>query len=196
MSPTMSPRFWAYRCSSSRRLFEQDFDVLDDRIALLLIGERLFLGALDGVFQQVVETSDAGGLALLDQLRGPAGHEHGLHVALGLGEIEQLAAVGVAAHLDEPFAPCCSGRWTARGAGTSRWGSRPRGPPRRRHRPSRSEASSLSRGAEHGGLGRVGCHGESNRLAGVSRPGDRRRIGGEPVAGFRSSGMRGSPQGR
>ena len=32
-----------------------------------------------------------------------AGHEHRLHVALGLGEVEELAAVGVAAHLDEPL---------------------------------------------------------------------------------------------
>ena len=59
--------------------------------------------ALDGVLQQVVETADAGGLALLDQLRHAAGHEHRLHVALGLGEVEELAAVGVAAHLDEAF---------------------------------------------------------------------------------------------
>ena len=35
--------------------------------------------------------------------RHAAGHQHGLHVALGLREVEQLAAVGVAAHLDEPL---------------------------------------------------------------------------------------------
>ena len=54
-------------------------------------------------FKQVVQTTDAGGLALLDQLRGAAGHEHGLHVALGLREVEKLPAVGVPAHLDEPL---------------------------------------------------------------------------------------------
>ena len=36
------------------------------------------------------------------QLRDAAGHEHGLHVGLGLRQIEQMAAVRVAAHLDEP----------------------------------------------------------------------------------------------
>ena len=36
-------------------------------------------------------------------LRGAAGHQHRLHVALGLREVEELPAVGVAAHLDEPL---------------------------------------------------------------------------------------------
>ncbi len=51
-----------------------------------------------------------------------AGHEHGLHVALGLREVEQLPAVGVAAHLDEPLASCCSGRSRATGRGCRRAG--------------------------------------------------------------------------
>ena len=41
-------------------------------------------------------------LSCLEQLRDAAGHQHRLHVALGLREVEELAAVGVAAHLDEP----------------------------------------------------------------------------------------------
>jgi hypothetical protein len=42
------------------------------------------------VLQQVVKTSDAGRLSLFDELRGAAGHEHGLHVGLGLRQVEQL----------------------------------------------------------------------------------------------------------
>ena len=81
---------------------QQHLAVLDHRVAFVLIGEGLFLRAFDRVLQQVVETTDACGFALLDQLRGAAGHEHRLHVGLGLRQIEQVAAVRVAAHLDEP----------------------------------------------------------------------------------------------
>ena len=96
---------------------ERDFHVLDHRVAFVLVVEGLFLGPFDGVLEQVVQTTHAGRLALLDQLLAAAGHEHRLHVALGLREIEQLPAVGVAAHLDEPLASCCSGRWRGCGRG-------------------------------------------------------------------------------
>ena len=82
---------------------EEDFDVLDHRVALGLVLERLFLRPVDGVLEQVVETADAGRFSLLDQLRGPAGDEHRLHVALRLGEVEELPPVGVVPHLDEPL---------------------------------------------------------------------------------------------
>ena len=74
---------------------QRHFDVFDHRIAFRLVVERLFLGAFDRVLQQVVETSNAGRLALFDQLFAAAADQHRLHVALGLGQVEQLAAVRV-----------------------------------------------------------------------------------------------------
>ena len=82
---------------------ERHLQIFDDRVALALIVERLFLGPFDRVLEQVEQTSDAGRLSLVDQRLAAAGHEHRLHVALGLREIEQMAAVLGAAHLDEPL---------------------------------------------------------------------------------------------
>ena len=94
----------AYRCNSSRKLAEQHFDVFDDRVALALIVERVFLGALDRVLEHVEHTAEARRLALGEQLLAAAGHEHRPHVRLGLRQIEQLPAVGAVAHLDDPLA--------------------------------------------------------------------------------------------
>jgi hypothetical protein len=80
---------------------ERDLEILDDRVALLLRGEGLLAGALDRVLEQVVETSDARGLLLVDQGLAAGRHEQRLHVALGLREVEELAAIGLAAHLDD-----------------------------------------------------------------------------------------------
>ena len=96
-------------------------------------------------FKQVEQTTDAGGLALLDQLRDPAGHEHGLHVALGLREIEQLAAIGVAAHLDEPLRLVVADVRERSGRNIDVRVALPPGQPRPRRRPAHAAASSFSR---------------------------------------------------
>ena len=70
-------------------------------IAFVLRIEGLFAGPFDGVLQQVEQTSDAGRLALVDQLLAAGADEQRLHVAVGLSEIEQFAPVRPAAHLDD-----------------------------------------------------------------------------------------------
>ena len=80
---------------------QRDLEVLNDRVALLLRGEGLLAGALDRVLEEVVKTSDTRGLLLVEQLLATGGHKQGLHVALGLREIEELTAVCLAAHLDD-----------------------------------------------------------------------------------------------
>ncbi len=84
---------------------ERHFQVFDDGVALALVGKRLFLRPFDRVLEQIEQTSDAGRLRLIDQRLAAAGDEHRLHVALGLREIEEMAAVLGAAHLDEPLLP-------------------------------------------------------------------------------------------
>ena len=80
---------------------ERDLEILDDRVALLLRGEGFLAGALDRVLEEVVQPSDAGGLLLFEQLLAAGGHEQRLHVALGLGEVEELTTVGLPPHLDD-----------------------------------------------------------------------------------------------
>ena len=103
IGPTIAPAFLAYRCSSSR-------SASSDTSTSSMIGshsscvvERFFAGAFDRVLQQVEQTADAGRLALLDQLLAPAADQQRLHVALGLRQVEQLAAIRAAAHLDDAF---------------------------------------------------------------------------------------------
>ena len=71
----------------------------------LLLVEGILLGAFDRVLEHVVQTSEARGFALLDQPLAAAADQQRLHVGLGLRQVEQLAAIGAAAHLDE------SSRW-------------------------------------------------------------------------------------
>ena len=51
---------------------EQHFEVFDDRVALVLIVEGVFLGAFDRVLEHVEQTPEARGLALHDQLLAAA----------------------------------------------------------------------------------------------------------------------------
>ena len=80
---------------------EGHLEILDDRIAFLLGAERLLARAFDRVLEEVVETSDARRLLLVDERLAAGGHEERLHVALRLGEVEELAAVGLPPHLDD-----------------------------------------------------------------------------------------------
>ena len=58
------------------KCIQSDFHIFDNRVAIGLLVERLLFGALDGVLQQVVETSNAGRLALVDELFAAARNEH------------------------------------------------------------------------------------------------------------------------
>ena len=87
-------KFFAHRV-------ERDFHVFDDGIAFVLSIEGFFAGPFNRMFQQVEQTADAGRLSLFDQLLASRTHEKCLHVASGLREIEQLAPVRAAAHLDD-----------------------------------------------------------------------------------------------
>ncbi len=73
-------------------------------IAFCLIPERLFLGPLDRVLQQIEHTADAGRLVLFNQPFAAASDQHGLHVGLGLRKIEQLSAIGVLPHFEDTLA--------------------------------------------------------------------------------------------
>ena len=103
--------------------FEQHFDVFDDRVRFALLVERLFLGAFDRVLEHVVQTAEARRLALLDQPLAAAADEQRLHVGLGLREVEQLAAVGAAAHLDD-LAALVERTFESERLGTSKCGAR------------------------------------------------------------------------
>ena len=72
---------------------EQHLDVFNDRVAFVLIVERVFLGAFDRVLEHVEHTAQARRLALRQQLLGAARHQHRPHVGLGLRQVEQLPPV-------------------------------------------------------------------------------------------------------
>ena len=80
---------------------ERHLHVFDDGIAFVLSVECLFAGPLDRMLQQVKQTSDAGCFSLLDQLLASGADQQRLHVAAGLGQVEQLAAILSAAHFDD-----------------------------------------------------------------------------------------------
>ncbi len=52
------------------------------------------------MLEHVEQTTNAGRLALLDELLRATGHEHGLHEAPGLREIKKLTLRGTPTHLD------------------------------------------------------------------------------------------------
>jgi len=83
---------------------EQDFDIFDDRVALALLVKGVFFGTFDGVFEHVVQTTKAGGFALVKESFAAAGDEHSPHVGLSLGEIKKLPAIFAVAHFDDPLA--------------------------------------------------------------------------------------------
>ena len=77
-------------------------EVLDDRVGLALVVEGLLaLRALDGVLGHVVNLSDAGALAGVDQFLALGGDQHRLHKPLGLPVVEQAALLRIAAHCNE-----------------------------------------------------------------------------------------------
>jgi hypothetical protein len=78
-----------------------DFQVFDDRIGFPLVLKRVLLGSIDGVFEHVVETANAGRFSLSNQSRTTASDQDGLHVGSGLVQIEQLATIGLAPHFDQ-----------------------------------------------------------------------------------------------
>ena len=69
-----------------------------------VVRESETFGRVHRVFEKVVETSNTGRLALVDQLFTSSRHEHRLHIAFCLRQIKELATVRVFAHLDEPLA--------------------------------------------------------------------------------------------
>src|SRR5437762_8277103 len=80
---------------------ERHLHVFDDGIAFVLSVECLFAGPLDRMLQQIKQASDAGCFSLLDQLLASGADQQRLHVAAGLGQIEQVAAILSAAHRSE-----------------------------------------------------------------------------------------------
>ena len=83
---------------------DQDFNIFDDRFAFALIVEGVFLGPGNRMFQFVIQSSNTGRHTLVNQVLAAVGDQHGLHVCLGLIEVEQLTAIGVFSHLDDAFA--------------------------------------------------------------------------------------------
>ena len=91
-------------CVKVKRLahrVERHLHVFDDGIAFVLGVECLFAGALDRMLQQIKQASDAGCFSLLDQLLASGADQQRLHIAAGLGQIEQFAAILSAAHFDD-----------------------------------------------------------------------------------------------
>lgn len=78
-----------------------DFQVLDDRVGFPLVFEGVFLGTVDGMFEHVVQTSDAGRFALANQPRATASNQEGLHIRTGLVQIEQFSPIRLAPHFDQ-----------------------------------------------------------------------------------------------
>ena len=78
-------------------------DILDDRIALGLVVERFLFDPGDGAFEHVVETTNAVGFSLGNQLLRPAGDKHRLHETLRLGKVEQLPLRGFVPHFNDFF---------------------------------------------------------------------------------------------
>ncbi len=78
-----------------------DFQVFDDRVALILIVEGLFVRAGNRMLGEVIHPADAGGLALIDQPFAATGDQHGLHEAPRLAQIEKVAGLLLAPHLDD-----------------------------------------------------------------------------------------------
>ena len=73
---------------------ECHLDILDDRVTIGLVIKGILASSLDGVLEQVVKSTNAGGLALFNQLLAATPHQQGLHVTAGLGEVEQFPAIG------------------------------------------------------------------------------------------------------
>ena len=101
IGPTIDPAFLAYRCSSSRMALSVTSTSSMIVSHSLLIVEGLFLGAFDRVLEHVVQTAEARGLALVDQLLAAAGDQQRLHVGLGLRQVEQLPPILGRAHLQD-----------------------------------------------------------------------------------------------
>ncbi len=101
IGPTSPPLVRRINVQFLAQRVERHFQIFDHRVALVLVSNVSSLRSLDGVLEQVEQTPDAGALLLLEQLLAAAGHQHGLHIAFGLRQVEQLPAVLVAPHLDE-----------------------------------------------------------------------------------------------
>ena len=82
---------------------QQYFYIFNDGIAFGLISEGLLLGALDGMFQEIEESTNAGGLSLLNQSFTAATDQHRLHVGFCLRQIKQLSSVRIGPHLNNAF---------------------------------------------------------------------------------------------
>ena len=80
-----------------------DLEVLEDWIGLALVVECPFLGARDGVQALVIHSPEAQRLVGLDEILAPVGEQDGLHELSGLAEVEQIAALGVVTHLQDPL---------------------------------------------------------------------------------------------
>ena len=80
---------------------EQNLAVFDDRVALPLVGEGRFLRRLDIVLEHIVQTTDARGFSHFDELFGAAGDQDGLHKALRLAQVEELAVGRALPHFED-----------------------------------------------------------------------------------------------
>ena len=80
---------------------EQDFDIFNDRVTLRLLAKSFLFGTLDGVLEQVEQSTNAGCFLLFNQPLATAPDKHRLHVGFGLREIKKLPAVRIIAHLKD-----------------------------------------------------------------------------------------------
>ena len=78
-----------------------DLEVLDDRVGLVLLLERVLAGVADGVLGDVVEVADAGGLARVDELLAGLADQEGLHELLRHRHVEEVALLLLVAELDQ-----------------------------------------------------------------------------------------------
>ncbi len=82
---------------------ERDLQVLDDRVRLDLVVEGLLPCSGHVVLGQVVQLTDGGGLARVDELLALSGDERGLHELAGHAQIEELPGLLGRPHLDDGF---------------------------------------------------------------------------------------------
>src|SRR5205814_5878970 len=80
---------------------QRHFEVLDQRVGLVLVVERVLVRVLHGVLGAVVDLPERRGEAGPLQLGQGVGHQHRLHELLGHADVEERARLLALAHLDD-----------------------------------------------------------------------------------------------
>ena len=99
--PTMLPAFSARTWSSSRSAASVDLEVLDERVGLVLVVERVLVRALHRVLGAVVDLAERRREVRPLQLGQGVGHQHRLHELLRHADVEERARLLALAQLDD-----------------------------------------------------------------------------------------------